>query len=279
MAERIPLQRAVAVIGDDSVAIRRSRAQLLAPLIQLALAGGAVALIVVFLEVLPLALLVVLLGVALLMGPIATLGLVYNVIGRSVLLEREKQSVRWQQGLLGLGLGTDELVPFWRIDHIAVEGDYEAELAGGERQDLVSWDVELVKDNGKRLEIGSVVARSNRTSRPWHEVADYLIEAGYRVYLVNPLLDEALGRRCYDSVSELPERADIVDVFRRVPEVPGVVDDAIEAGAGAIWLQLAIVDEQAAARARAAGLQVVMDRCTKIDHARMRAEAAGSELH
>ena len=158
MAERIPLHRAVAVIGDDSVAIRRSRAQLLAPLIQLALAGGAVALIVVFLEVLPLALLVVLLGVALLMGPIATLGLVYNVIGRSVLLEREKQSVRWQQGLLGLGLGTDELVPFWRIDHIAVEGDYEAELAGGERQDLVSWDVELVKDNGKRLEIGAVVA-------------------------------------------------------------------------------------------------------------------------
>ena len=158
MAERIPLQRAVAVIGDDSVAIRRSRAQLLAPLIQLALAGGAVALIVVFLEVLPLALLVVLLGVALLMGPIATLGLVYNVIGRSVLLEREKQSVRWQQGLLGLGLGTDELVPFWRIDHIAVEGDYEAELAGGGRQDLVSWDVELVKDNGKRLEIGTVVA-------------------------------------------------------------------------------------------------------------------------
>ena len=158
MAERIPLQRAVAVIGDDSVAIRRSRAQLLAPLIQLALAAGAVALIVVFLEVLPLALLVVLLVVALLMGPIATLGLVYNVIGRSVLLEREKQSVRWQQGLLGLGLGTDELVPFWRIDHIAVEGDYEAELAGGERQDLVSWDVELVKDNGRRLEIGSVVA-------------------------------------------------------------------------------------------------------------------------
>ena len=96
---------------------------------------------------------------------------------------------------------------------------------------------------------------------------------------MNPLLDEALGRRCYDSVGELPERVDIVDVFRRVPEVPGVVDDAIEAGAGAIWLQLAIVDEQAAARARAAGLQVVMDRCTKIDHARMRAEAAGSELH
>ena len=125
----------------------------------------------------------------------------------------------------------------------------------------------------------AVVARSDRTSRPWHDIAAYLIEVGYRVYLVNPLLDEALGRRCYDSVSELPERVDIVDVFRRVPEVPGVVEDAIEAGAGAIWLQLAIVDEQAAARARAAGLQVVMDRCTKVDHARMRAEAAGSGLH
>ena len=125
----------------------------------------------------------------------------------------------------------------------------------------------------------AVVARSDRTSRPWHDIAAYLIEVGYRVYLVNPLLDEALGRRCYDSVSELPERVDIVDVFRRVPEVPGVVEDAIEAGAGAIWLQLAIVDEQAAARARAAGLQVVMDRCTKVDHARMRAEAAGGGLH
>ncbi len=125
----------------------------------------------------------------------------------------------------------------------------------------------------------AVVARSDRTSRPWHDIAAYLIEVGYRVYLVNPLLDEALGRRCYDSVSELPERVDIVDVFRRVPEVPGVVEDAIEAGAGAVWLQLEIVDEQAAARARAAGLDVVMDRCTKVDHARMRAEAAGGGLH
>ncbi len=182
MAERIPLQRAVAVIGDDSVAIRRSRAQLVAPLIQLALAAGAVALIVAFLDALPLALLMVLLVVALLMGPIATLGLIYNVIGRSVLLERRKQSVRWQQGLLGLGIGTDELVPFWRIDHIAVEGDYEAELESGERQDLVTWEVELVKDNGKRLTIGTVVvarplaaeglARANRLAEAVAERSD-----------------------------------------------------------------------------------------------------------
>ena len=121
----------------------------------------------------------------------------------------------------------------------------------------------------------AVVARSPRVDRPWHEIAEYLIEAGYRVYLVNPLLDEALGRRCYDRVSELPERVDIVDIFRLPQEAPEVVDDAIEAEAGAIWMQLRIVHEEAAARARAAGLAVVMDRCTKIDHLAMQAGASG----
>ena len=121
----------------------------------------------------------------------------------------------------------------------------------------------------------AVVARSPRTDRPWHDIAGYLIEAGYRVYLVNPLLDEAHGRRCYDSVAELPERVDIVDVFRLAWETPEVVEDAIEAGAGAVWLQLGIVNEEAAARAGAAGLPVVMDRCTKVDHLRMQADATG----
>ena len=121
----------------------------------------------------------------------------------------------------------------------------------------------------------AVVARSNRTTRPWHDIAGYLIEAGYRVYLVNPLLDEAHGRRCYDSVCELPERVDIVDVFRLPSETPEVVEDAIEADAGAVWLQIGIVHEGAAARAREAGLPVVMDRCTKVDHLRMQADAAG----
>ena len=133
----------------------------------------------------------------------------------------------------------------------------------------------------------AVAARSARSDRPWLGIARYLIEAGYTVYLVNHLLDEALGRRCYDRLQELPKPVDLVDVFRRVPELPGVVDDAIEAGAGALWLQLGIVHEQAAARAREAGLRVVMDACTKVEHARMgaadrgpsgppRAEAAGA---
>ena len=114
-----------------------------------------------------------------------------------------------------------------------------------------------------------MAARSARTDRPWHGIASYLIEAGYTVYLVNPLLDEALGRRCYDRLQDLPEPVGLVDVFRRVPELPGVVDDAIEAAAGALWLQLGIVHQQAAARAREAGLLVVMDACTKVEHARM----------
>ena len=179
MAERIPLRRAVAVIGGDTIAIRRSRAQAIAPLVQLAIAGGAVALIARFLDSLPLALLAVLLAAAILLGPIGALGLVYSLAGTAVLLERGKGSVRWQQGLLGLGLGTSELVPFARIDHVAVEGDYGAGLTGGGRQDLVSWDVTLVKDNGKRLAIGSVVvarplaaeglARANRLAAAFAE--------------------------------------------------------------------------------------------------------------
>jgi len=164
MIERISLQRAVAVISDDAIAIRRSRAQLLVPFIQLGIAAGAVLLIVFFLDSLPLPLLAVLLAIAILLGPISTLGLLYNLLGNAVVLERDKQSVRWQQGLFGLGLGTSELVPFWRIDHIAVSGDYDEVLAGGDRQDLVTWDVELVKDNGKRLSIGMVVV-----ARPFAE--------------------------------------------------------------------------------------------------------------
>ncbi len=113
----------------------------------------------------------------------------------------------------------------------------------------------------------AVLGISPRPDRPSYEVAEYLIGAGYRVYLVNP--NEAgpiLDRPVYDSLMDLPEAVDIVDVFRRPEFVPGVVDEAIAAQARAVWLQLEIVHPEAAERARAAGLRVVMDRCTKIDH-------------
>lgn len=116
----------------------------------------------------------------------------------------------------------------------------------------------------------AVVGISSRPSRASYEVAEYLIAAGYRIYLVNPAEPgPILGLPVYDSLKDVPERVDIVDVFRRPELVPPVVEDAIAAGAGAVWMQLEITHEAAAARARDAGLEVVMDRCTKIEHERL----------
>ena len=119
----------------------------------------------------------------------------------------------------------------------------------------------------------AVVGVSANPERPSNDVARYLIDAGYTVYLVNPTEREIFGRPVYASVRDLPEAVDIVDIFRRPEDVPPVVEDAIAAGAKAVWMQLDIVNEAAATRARAAGLEVVMDRCTKIDHRRLRALA------
>ncbi len=114
----------------------------------------------------------------------------------------------------------------------------------------------------------AVVGASSDPRRASNDVAKYLIDAGYTVYLVNPTETEILGQRVYPSVRDLPEPVDIVDIFRRAEDVPPVVEDAIAAGAKCVWMQLEIVNEAAAARAAEAGLVVVMDRCTKIEHRR-----------
>lgn len=116
----------------------------------------------------------------------------------------------------------------------------------------------------------AVVGVSSDPRRPSNDVARYLIDAGYTVYLVNPHEDEVFGREVYDTLGDVPEAIDIVDIFRRSEHVPPVVDDAIAAGAAAVWMQLDIRHEGAAEAARAAGLEVVMDRCTKIEHRRLR---------
>lgn len=118
----------------------------------------------------------------------------------------------------------------------------------------------------------AVVGVSSNPQLPSNDVARYLIEAGYTVYLVNPTETEIFGRPVYASVRDLPERVDIVDIFRRSGDVPPVVEDAIAGGARCVWMQLEIVNEAAAARAAEAGLTVVMDRCTKIEHQRWRAD-------
>ena len=133
---------------------------------------------------------------------------------------------------------------------------------------------ELIRD-AKTI---AIVGADSRESRPVYGVTKYLMESGYKVYLVNPRSGETeiLGLPTYEHVSDLPESVDIVDIFRRPSDVRPFVEDAIAAGAKTVWLQLEIVNEEAAAKARAAGLEVVMDKCTAIERrAMLRAQAAG----
>ena len=112
----------------------------------------------------------------------------------------------------------------------------------------------------------AVVGLSNNPRRPSYGVARYLQRAGYRIIPVNPNVAEVLGERAYATLSELPGPVDVVDVFRRSEFVGPIVDEAIAIGAAAVWLQDGVVDEAAAERARAAGLDVVMDDCMMRRH-------------
>ena len=116
----------------------------------------------------------------------------------------------------------------------------------------------------------AVVGLSANPRRPSHGVARYLQRAGYRIIPVNPNVDEVLGERAYASLREIPQPVDVVEVFRRSEFVGPIVDDAIAIKARAVWLQDGVVDEAAAARARASGLDVVMDDCMMRRHAQRR---------
>jgi predicted CoA-binding protein len=113
----------------------------------------------------------------------------------------------------------------------------------------------------------AVVGLSANPRRPSHGVARYLQRAGYRIIPVNPNVTEVLGERAYATLSELPGPVDVVEVFRRSEFAGAIVDEAIAIGARAVWLQDGVVDEAAAERARAAGLDVVMDDCMMRRHA------------
>jgi len=113
----------------------------------------------------------------------------------------------------------------------------------------------------------AVVGLSDRPERPSHQVARYLQEAGYRIVPVNPRLTDVLGERAYPNLRDVPGPVDVVLIFRRSAFVPPVVDDAVAIGARVVWMQPGVVHEEAAARARAAGLEVVMDTCMATTHA------------
>ena len=116
----------------------------------------------------------------------------------------------------------------------------------------------------------AVVGLSDKLFRDSYAVAGYLKRNGYHVVPVNPRLSEpVLGLQPYASLRAVPEQIDIVNVFRRSAYVSEIVTDAIAVGAKAIWTQLGVIDHEAARRARAAGLQVVMDRCIAVEHRRL----------
>ncbi|RLT35520.1 MAG: hypothetical protein DWI59_03200 [Chloroflexi bacterium] len=158
VVDRIPLHRSVAVVTEDTITVGPGRAQLVGAVIELAIAALAVAAIVFLFDWLPLAVLMVLLLVALFLGPVGILGLVYGAMGASFVMERAKGSARWQQGFLGLGIGTVDGVGFGDVARLEVTGDFERELTDGDRQDVVHWEIRLVKANGRVLNIGVVVA-------------------------------------------------------------------------------------------------------------------------
>ena len=115
----------------------------------------------------------------------------------------------------------------------------------------------------------AVVGLSSKKSRPSHGVSLYMQRAGYRIIPVNPLEKEVLGEESRPSLDAISEQVDIVDIFRRSEFVPEIVDQAIRIGAKAVWMQEGVIHEDAAAKARAAGLTVVMDRCILKEHMRL----------
>src|SRR5438876_10789011 len=124
----------------------------------------------------------------------------------------------------------------------------------------------------KKYKTIAVVGLSSNPMRPSHGVTEYMQGAGYRIIPVNPNETEVLGEKSYARLEDVPEKIDIVNVFRRVEEVPPVVESAIRIGAKAIWMQLGVENEQAAEKARAAGLVVIEDACILVEHRRRAGE-------
>lgn len=130
-------------------------------------------------------------------------------------------------------------------------------------------DDERIRKLLKEAKTVAVVGLSPRLERPSNMVAAYLISQGYEVIPVNPGHSEILGRTCYPELRSIPGKIDIVDIFRRAEDVVPIVEQAVEIGAGSIWMQQGIVNEEAAELAGNAGMTVIMDRCIKVDHSQL----------
>jgi predicted CoA-binding protein len=140
---------------------------------------------------------------------------------------------------------------------------------------------EYLRNVLKSVRVIAMVGASPHWNRPSYFAMKYLQDKGYRVIPVNPQAagQEILGEKVYNDVSEVPEKIDMVDIFRRSDAVPAVVDQAIAKGAKVVWMQLGVRNDAAAAKAEAAGLKVVMNRCPKIEYSRLHGELAWSGVN
>jgi len=130
-------------------------------------------------------------------------------------------------------------------------------------------DINTLRRILKENRVLAIVGLSANWFRPSFFAAKYMLDHGYRVIPVNPQYREVLGQKCYASLRDIPESVDIVDVFRKSEDVMPIAEDAIAIGAKVLWQQLGVRNEAAAAKARAAGLETVLDHCVKIEHGRL----------
>jgi uncharacterized protein len=132
------------------------------------------------------------------------------------------------------------------------------------KQNATSEEIKEILQNFKTI---AIVGLSTDEVKDSYRVAEYLQRHGYKIIPVNPKYLEILDEKCYPDLKSIPEKVDIVDIFRKPEAVPLIVDEAIEIGAKIIWMQLGICNNSAAEKARAAGLKVVMNKCIKVEHA------------
>jgi hypothetical protein len=159
--KRIPLDRRVCIVREGRIDLRPERGAIVGPAVGLVISALLFAAIVFLADDLSVGILAVMLLAAVIITPFSAMGFVYSLIGAAVVVEKAKQSVRFQQGVMGLGLGTYELVPFWKIDHIEVEDFALGDVPPGRLRpplDLRAWDIVLVKASGKRLPVAQVIS-------------------------------------------------------------------------------------------------------------------------
>lgn len=121
----------------------------------------------------------------------------------------------------------------------------------------------------KKARTIAIVGLSDTPTRDSHSVALYMMEKEYKIIPVNPKCSEILGKKSYSNLLSIPDKVDIVDIFRKIEFIPEIVDEAIQINAGAIWMQLDLHHEQAARKARDAGLTVIQSKCIKIEHMKL----------